>query len=184
MNKLIPAVVAVAAALFLASTLGVAVAEAPTSTPLRTVSVEGIASVPIVQTANAAAATAVYREAMAAAVTDGQSKAAFLAEKTGTTLGSVQSIGEGGGEIWCQGGSETEGAEYEGEQPDFGTSRAVIAAPESAAAAPAGQLARPTERKTTHRAKSHAKAKAPVAKKAAAGTCKLTAQVSLVYTIN
>jgi uncharacterized protein YggE len=170
-----------AAVLFAASMLGVAVAEAPTSTPLRTVSVEGIANVPIGQTANAAAATAVYREGMASAVTDGQSKATFLAEKTGSTLGPVQSVTESGGYIWCRGGSEGEGAEYEGEQPDFGSGqeRSVAVAPEAAASAPSS-----VPRQKAPVVKKRKKAKHPVAKKATAGSCTLTAQVSLVYTIN
>jgi hypothetical protein len=181
MRKLIPAVVVTAAVLFAASMLGVAVAEAPTSTPLRTVSVEGIANVPIAQTANAAAATAVYREGIASAVVDGQSKATFLAEKTASTLGPVQSIIESGGYIWCRGGSEDEGVEYEGEQPDFGSGqeRGFTAAPEAAASAPSS-----VPRQKAPVVKKRKKAKRPVAKKAAAGSCVLTAQVSLVYTIN
>ena len=55
--------------------------------PSRTVSVEGVATVPIAQNANLAAATSVYRQGMAAAVADGQSKAEFLASKAGATLG-------------------------------------------------------------------------------------------------
>ncbi len=39
--------------------LGVAVAEAPTGTPLRTISVQGTATLPIGQGDNAAAATAI-----------------------------------------------------------------------------------------------------------------------------
>jgi hypothetical protein len=179
-RKLIPAIVAVAAVLFAASMLGVAVAEAPTSTPLRTVSVEGIANVPVAQKANAAAATAVYREGMASAITDGQSKATFLAEKTGTTLGSVQSVTESGGYIWCRGGTETEGVEYEGEQPDFGSGQERgIAVPEAAATA-----APSVPKQKAPVVKRRKKAKRPVAKKAAAGSCTLTAQVSLIYTIN
>jgi hypothetical protein len=171
-----------AAVLFAASMLGVAVAEAPTSTPLRTVSVEGIANVPIAQTANAAAATAVYREGMASAVVDGQSKAAFLAEKTASTLGPVQSVTESGGYIWCRGGTEDEGVEYEGEQPDFGSGqeRGFTAAPEAAASAPSSSV----PRQKAPVVKKRKKAKRPVAKKATAGSCVLTAQVSLVYTIN
>ncbi|HXM87704.1 MAG TPA: hypothetical protein VN889_08715 [Solirubrobacteraceae bacterium] len=181
MRKLIPAVVLIAAALFAASMLGVAVAEAPTSTPLRTVSVEGIANAPVAQTASAAEATAVYREAMASAITDGQSKATFLAEKTGTTLGSVQSVTEGGGYIWCRGGTEQESAEYEGEQPDFGAGqeRGYVAAPEAAATATPS-----VPKQKAPVVKKRKKAKRPVAKKAAAGSCALTAQVSLIYTIN
>jgi hypothetical protein len=180
-GKLIPAVVVTAAVLFAASMLGVAVAEAPTSTPLRTVSVEGIANTPIAQTANAAAATGVYREATASAITDGQSKATFLAEKTGATLGPVQNVTESGGYIWCRGGSEQEGVEYEGEQPDFGAGqeRGYVAAPEAAATASPS-----VPKQKAPVVKKRKKLKHPVAKKAAAGSCTLTAQVSLVYTIN
>jgi hypothetical protein len=181
-RKLIPAVALIAAVLFAASMLGVAVAEAPTSTPLRTVSVEGIANAPVAQTANAAAATAVYREAMASAIADGQSKAAFLAEKTGTTLGSVQSVTEGGGYIWCRGGTEQESAEYEGEQPDFGAGQERgVALPEAAASTPSSSS---VPRQKAPVVKKRKKVKRPVAKKAAAGSCTLTAQVSLIYTIN
>ena len=169
----------IAAVLFAASMLGVAVAEAPTSTPLRTVSVEGIANVPVAQTADAAAATAVYREAMASAITDGQSKAAFLAEKTGSTLGPVQNVTESGGYIWCRGGTEQESAEYEGEQPDFGSGQERgVALPEAAATA-----APSVPRQKAPVVKKRKKAKHPVAKKAAVGSCALTAQVSLIYTI-
>jgi hypothetical protein len=180
-RKLIPAIVAVAAVLFAASMLGVAVAEAPTSTPLRTVSVEGIANVPIAQTASAAAATAVYREGMASAVTDGQSKATFLAEKTASTLGPVQNVTESGGYIWCRGSSEGEDVEYEGEQPDFGSGqeRSYASTPESATSAAPKQKAPVVRSKRKHK-----KVKHPVAKKATSGSCVLTAQVSLVYTIN
>jgi Protein of unknown function (DUF541) len=179
-SKLIPAVVVTAAVLFAASMLGVAVAEAPTSTPLRTVSVEGIANTPIAQTANAAAATAVYREAMASAVTDGQSKAAFLVEKAGATLGPVQNVTESGGYIWCRGGTEQESAEYEGEQPDFGAGQERgFATPESAAAA-----APSVTKQKAPVVRKRKKVKHPVAKQAAVGSCTLTAQVSLIYTIN
>lgn len=161
--------------------LGVAVAEAPTATPLRTVSVEGVAKQPIAQNANAASATSVYREAAAAAVGDGQAKAGFLAGKLGATLGQVQSIVEGGGYIDCRSG-ESEYAGYEGEEPDFGTTSApgVVAG----AAAPSSATApRPTIQRATppHRKK---KRKRPTAKKATAASCTLTAEVSLVYTIN
>ena len=120
MKRAIAVMIAIAAGLFAANMLGVAVAEAPTGTPLRTVSVQGTATVPIGQSASAAAATAVYREGMAGAVADGQSKAAFLAGKLSATLGAVQSVAEAGGYINCTGGPEGGYAEYEGEQPDFG----------------------------------------------------------------
>ena len=58
-----------------------AFAAAPTATTgsVTTVSVEGVANVPIAQDANLATATAVYRQGMAEAMTDGQGKAEFLA---------------------------------------------------------------------------------------------------------
>jgi hypothetical protein len=179
MRSVLAAIMATAAGLVIASMLGVAAAEAPTGTSVRTVSVQGVASVPIDQSASAAAATAVYRQGMSAAVSDGQSKAEFLTSKAGATLGSVQSIGEGGGYIGCTGGEES-GAEYQGEQPDFGTSPATIvqgrAAP-LAEAPPRPPVRRPTSRR-------HKRKAGPVAKKAAATTCKLTTQVSLVYSIS
>ena len=91
-------------------------------------SVEGVANVPIAQDANLATATAVYRQGMAAAMTDGQGKAEFLASKAGVTLGGVQSIVEGGGYIGCTSSEETSYTEYEGEQPDFGSPPSSIAA--------------------------------------------------------
>jgi hypothetical protein len=178
MKKAIAVMVAVAAGLFAANMLGVAVAEAPTGTPLRTISVQGTATLPIGQSDNGAAATAVYRDAMAGAVADGQSKAAFLAGKLSATLGAAQSVAEGGGYINCTGGPESDYAEYEGEQPDFGYApQPGIAAP-LAAAAPkaAGGVTRGSRPR-------HVRRKRPRAKKATAISCKLTAQVSLVYTI-
>jgi hypothetical protein len=164
--------VAVAAVLFAASMLGVAVAEAPTGTPLRTIAVQGVANVPIGQNDNVQAATAVYREAMAAAVGDGQSKASFLAGKVTASLGPVQTVTEEGGYIACRGGGETGYAEYEGEQPDFGSPPRP-----SVVAGVAAPAARPVQRVKRRKRKS------PAAHKATAGTCTLTAQVSLVYTI-
>ena len=178
MRSAIAAIGTVAAAFFAVNMLGVAVAEAPTGTPLRTISVQGVANVPIGQSDNAAAATAVYREGMAAAVADGQSKATFLAGKLSATLGPVQSVVEDGGYISCSGGGESGYAEYEGEQPDFGS------APRQAAVAPAAaQLSQPA--RATHGARTkRAKRKHRRAKRAAAVTCRLTAQISLAYAIN
>jgi hypothetical protein len=173
----VAATIAVTVGLFAANMLGVAVAEAPTGTPLRTVSVEGTATLPIGQDDSAAAATAVYREGMAGAVDDGQSKAAFLASKLGATLGVAQSVAEGGGYIDCTGGPESY-AEYEGEQPDFGSARPNVVAP-AAAVSPSKEAAGVT-RGAKHK---RAKRKHPKAKKATAVSCKLTAQVSLIYTI-
>ncbi len=176
MKRTIAVITAVAAGLVIANMLGVASAEAPTVTPTRTVSVEGVATVPIAQNANAATATAVYRQGMAAAVSDGQSKAEFLVSKAGATLGSVQSIVEDGGSIGCTGGEESNYTEYQGEQPDFGspagsTSGRVLEAPTSPTA-----IRKPAKKKHT--------GTAPSAKKAAAVTCTLQAEVSLVYSIS
>jgi hypothetical protein len=175
-----------AAGLVAANMLGVAAAEAPTSgtSAVRTLSVEGVANVPIPQAANLATATAAYRQGMAGAVTDGQSKAEYLASKTGVTLGSVQSVVEDGGSISCQGtegeGEEFRYAQYEGEQPDFGSGPSVsvsgVAAP---AAAPTSAVRRP------ELAKKHRKKHKRVSAKPAANvSCTLSAQVSLVYQLD
>jgi hypothetical protein len=176
MRNAIAATLVVTAGLVAANMLGVAAAEAPTgTTPVRTVSVQGVATVPIAQDADLEAATAAYRQGMADAVTDGQSKAEFLAGKVATTVGPVQSVAEDGGSISCL-GVEIEGSryvEYEGEQPDFGSGRSVSVEPVEAAAP---QARVPAGRKT---AKKHA-----TAKKSSAVTCKLEAQVSLIYALD
>jgi hypothetical protein len=183
MRNAVLATIAVVAGLALASMLGVADAESPTSTtttsattaPAPTVSVEGVATVPIAQGASLATATAVYREGMAGAIADGLGKAEFLAGKAGATLGSVQSIVEGGGSISCSDGEEGDYVEYEGKQPDFGSTTASVAPIE--AAAPAA----PTVRKPSakRRKKRH-----PTAKKASATVCTLSTQISLAYAIS
>jgi len=96
MRIAIAASAAATAGLIAAGMLGVATAEAPTSTPPRTVSVEGVATEAIDQSATATAATAVYRQGMTDAVSDGLAKAQFLAGKVGATLGAAQSVVEGG----------------------------------------------------------------------------------------
>jgi len=188
MRIAITATVAAALALLAANMLGVASAEAPTpttttttpapvpvpiSTPVRTVSVQGVAGVSLAQGSNAADATAAYRQGMAAAVADGQGKAEFLAGKVGATLGSVQSVTEGGGSIECK-SEESSYIEYEGEQPDFGTTaERFVAPPEAAVSAPQHKVAGKRRR-----------ARRPTAKKATASTCTLSAQVSLVYALD
>ncbi len=141
-----------------------------TSAPLRTVSVEGVATAPVDSAASSEAAIAAYRQAMAAAITDGQAKAQFLAEKTGATLGQVQSIAEGGGYIGCP-----TGVEYEGAQPDFGSARGEVFA---AAAAPAAKAPGAVK---AHKAKPAKHHKRHAAKKSAAESCTLSTQVTLVY---
>jgi hypothetical protein len=174
MKSALAAILVVSAGLVVVNMLGVAAAEAPTATPVQTVSVEGTANVPIAQGADAAVADAAYRQGMATAESDGQGKAEFLAIHAGTTLGGVQSIVEDGGSISCSDGEDGENpyVEYEGEQPDFGSgpSERVLAAPETAA------VSAPT---VSHkRRKRH-----HTATKAAASVCTLSAQVSLVYAI-
>jgi hypothetical protein len=139
------------------------------SAPLRTVSVQGVAEVPLAATSSAASATAAYRQAMAAAIADGQSKAQFLAEKAGATLAQVQSIGEGGGSISC-----AEGVEYQGGQPDFGSGAAVFAP----AAGPAAAVRAPAVHKApvARHHRRHASGR-----KASAESCTLSTQVALVY---
>ncbi len=180
MRILLTAAAVSVGALTAVGVLGVAGAETTTtvttpvaSAPLRTVSVQGVASAPVAPEANAATATAVYRQAMASAVTDGQSKAQYLAEKAGATLGAVQSIAEGGGGIECPGEEE-----YVGEQPDFGyaTSGGGIVAGSSAPA-----LARPRTPGTHKPAAKPHKKKKRSAKAAVAATCTLSTQVALSY---
>jgi hypothetical protein len=177
-KRALAAVLAVVAALFAANMLGVAVAEAPTVTALRTISVEGVATVPIGQLDKLAEATAVYREGQAAAVADAQTKAAFLAGKIGGSVSTVQSVVEDGGYINCTASGETEYAEYEGEEPDFGS------APQPNVGAVAQGTLAPKAATTPAKAKlKHRKRKHTTAKKAAVGTCKLQARVAVIYAI-
>jgi len=173
MKSVIAATLVVAAGLVVVNMLGVAAAEAPITTPVRTVTVEGVATVPIGQYAKLAEANAVYRQGMAAAIADGQNKAEFLAIKAGATLGSVQSIAEGGGSIGCTGGEESNDVEYQGEQPDFGSPTGSVR-PIYAAAAPSVKAGKPAAK---HR-KKH-----PTAKKASVPGCTLSTQVALVFVI-
>jgi hypothetical protein len=186
MRRVIAAILVLVAGLFAANMLGVAAAEAPTTTSLRTISVEGVANVPLAQGANLATSTAAYRQGMAAAVTDGQGKAEFLASKVSATLGSVQSITEDGGSISCTGSEEGESryAEFTGEQPDFGTATSpvepyAVAEPESAASGAPATAVHPALR-GKKRKKHHAAKAAAVVNV----TCTLSAQVSLVYPIS
>jgi len=183
MRNLLAATLVVVAALVVANMLGVAAAEAPTTSPARTVSVQGVATVPIPQGANLAVATAAYRQGMAAAIADGKGKAEFLAGKAEATLGGAQSVIEEGGWIGCKHTEEpnelqeSRYAEYEGEQPDFGSAESVLPIRVGAArAAPLVQRSAPKRRKK--------KVTRPTARKAAAAaTCTLTTQVLLVYAI-
>jgi hypothetical protein len=184
--KIVMTAFAVAAAsLILVGVLGVASAETtttPTTTtttppPLRTVSVQGVATEPIEQSANAAAATAVYRQGMASAVSDGQTKAQFLVSQVGATLGQVQSMAEGGGYIQCTGSEEG----YLGEQPDFGSTGNYAVAPEVSprAAAKSAPVPKPAVKPRKPKRK-----KKNSAKKADVATCTLSTQVAIVYALS
>jgi hypothetical protein len=179
--RIVIAVVAVAALGLIADgLLGVATGETSTTPavtqtpPLRTVSVQGVASESIPQEADAATAASVYHQGLADAVSDGQGKAQLLAEKASATLGPVQSIGEGGGSIECP-----EGQEYLGTQPDFGTAGASGIVMGTASPPVAAVGLRPAARKPA--SKHHARRSA---KKAAAVACTLYAQVLLVYQLS
>jgi hypothetical protein len=180
MRLVIPAATVTTVSLIAAGLLGVASAEAPTTTaPPPTVTVQGVATEPIEQTASATTATAVYRQGMADAISDGQAKAQFLASKAGVTLGPVQSIVEGGGYIGCTSSEESSNDEYQGAQPDFGSPGVAgsTVAPRAIAEASPG-VQKPA---ATHRKK---KRKKPSAKQASVTTCTLSTQVSLVYTLS
>jgi len=184
----IPAATVTTVSLIAAGLLGVASAEAPTTaTPPPTVSVQGVATEPIEQSASAVTATAVYRQGMSDAITDGQAKAQFLASKAGVTLGSVQSIVEGGGYIGCTGGEESSNDEYQGAQPDFGspgatTSTPVFNAPRALNKATPG-VRKPAAKHSKKKKPKKTSAKQASATTASATTCTLSTQVSLVYTL-
>ncbi len=181
---LIGAVAAVA--LLAAGLLGVAAGEGPAgSSSARNVDVEGVGVVPIPAKATAAQATAVYREGMAKALADGQSKAQFIAEHEGVALGVPVTTIEDGGNIECSGYVAGEGfsryVAYEGEQPDFGVAR-ITSSGSSGAPAPAlSGAAVKSAPSVSHRPKGkHGK---HPAKKASATSCELTAELTLGYAL-
>jgi Protein of unknown function (DUF541) len=187
MRILIAATTVATGGLIATGVLGVATAAETQTAPAagsaaqRTVSVQGVADEPLSSEASAATATSAYRQAMAAAVSDGQAKAQFLAEKTSAALGPVQSVSEGGGYIECPGEIE-----YTGGQPDFGfATGGVVVAGEDVSSAPGravpvvGRAPVPkSKRKTKHHAKRGS------ARKSTAGTCTLSSQVALVYQLS
>ncbi|HEY1689994.1 MAG TPA: SIMPL domain-containing protein [Solirubrobacteraceae bacterium] len=170
MRIVMAAVGAVFVGLIAVGVLGVASAETTSSTtnaPVRTVSVQGVAAVPVAIDASSSAATTAYREAMAAAVADGKEKAQFLAEKAGSSISQVQSIAEEDGYIECPG--ETE---YAGVEPDFGSGgRVYSVAPLAEGRASTGV---PKHKKKHRRHK-------PTARQATVQSCSLSTEVSLVY---
>jgi hypothetical protein len=137
---------------------------------IRTVSVEGVDLVSIERTANRATANSTYRKALAEALADGQSKAQLLAERTGSTLGPIQTMREGSGSLECG------EAEYEGVMPDFGQGGSLYATPGAAAVSPiyrAKHASSPGRPRQKHRQ----------AKKADVTQCSLSADVGLVYQV-
>ena len=179
MRIVVIAAAAAAAGLIAVGALGVATAEAPTSAPPRTVSVQGVATESIDRAASAQAATAVYHQGMLDAVSDAQTKAQLLAGRVGATLGPVQSLVEDGGFITCSNPGESTYSEYEGAQPDFGSPQLPAGVSISAGAAAPG--AAPGPRRPA--VKRSAPRKRHVARKASSVTCTLSARVSLAYAI-
>ena len=178
---LIPATAVTVGALIAAGVLGVASAEGPTTaSPPPTVSVQGVAIEPIEQSASSATATTVYRQGMAAAVTDGQAKAQFLASSAGVTLGAVQSIVENGGYIGCTGNE----IGYLGEQPDFGSPGVGVSPGAVGVPRVAGAAVPVTNKPATKHTRKKKRKHAPVAKRASVAGCTLTTQVSLTYAIS
>ncbi len=180
---LIAAGLAVTAAVL--ALLGVAAAEGPAgSSSQRVIDVEGVGVVPVPAKATAAEATAVYREGQAKALSDGQAKAQFIAEKEGVALGVPVTTVEDGGSIECSGWVEGEGYSrylpYEGEQPDFGVARLTSSGSGPSTPSVAGATA-PAKSQVAHRPKG--KRRRGTAKKATATvpTCNLTAELTLAY---
>ncbi len=86
-----------AAVLFVVGCLGGATEAYAAEALPPTVSVEGVANVPISPSASQAEADTAYRQGLTAAIGDGHEKAEFLAVQTGAKVGSVQQIAERGG---------------------------------------------------------------------------------------
>jgi hypothetical protein len=172
-----------------AAALGIASAEGPAgSSSARVVDVEGVGVVPIPAKATAAQATAVYREGQAKALSDGQSKAQFIAEREGVALGVPITTVEDGGSIECSGWVEGEGysryVPYEGEQPDFGVARLAgsgsgTAMGTAAPPAAAGPSSQHVARRPKGKKKRHTASKASVS----APGCNLTAEITLAYAL-
>ncbi len=144
------------------------------SGPVRTVSVEGVALVPIDGRASAGTADGTYRKALAEAVADGQSKAQLLAEKTGSSVGAIQTVTEGSGSIECLEG------EYEGVLPDFGQGGAALVTPDAASVSPSRPVAK--HKVAKHKSsRGGARGRRRQAEKADVAGCTLSAHVGLVY---
>lgn len=99
MRRWIGMLVVALAGLLAASALGVAGAQETTTTtapppPPRGITANGAGQRTLQSTASADAFKAAYRDALTDALADAKDKAAFIAEKSGVTLGAVQSVVE------------------------------------------------------------------------------------------
>lgn len=167
-------------AMFVMSALpGASDAAAAVAEP-NTVSVQGVARAPIAQGASTTEADAAYRQAMAAAIADGLEKAEFLAARTGRKLSEgIDQVQEDGGSIEC---TNVDGsyAEYTGAQADFGYPQESAVTP--ATAAPSAGTSTSRGAKPSQKKKKKRKGKkTPKARGAAAVSCTVSAEVSLVY---
>ncbi len=101
MRRWIGVVLAAAAALALAGVLGVAGAQQPasTSTTQRLLTVNGGGSAEVGSEASTSVRRAAYGAALGAALEDARAKAAFLAGRSGLTLGAVQTLTEQTGSV-------------------------------------------------------------------------------------
>ena len=171
------AILVAAAALIAAGLLGVASAEAPTTTPVRTVGVEGTGNAPIAREANATAANAAYRQAMAAAISDGLEKAQFLATRVGGTLGAVQSVVEENGVRQLRRGRQRIQLPTWAWNRTSGVGRPPSGRFEQAAPS-ASSRSRGSSPTTAHKSKPKKKKKA---KKASAVSCTVSASVAVNY---
>jgi uncharacterized protein YggE len=183
LKRLVGLILIATAALVIASTLGVAAAEAPTSAtpPPHVLSVGGAGRAPIAADAEQTAADAAYHQALTAAVEDGKGKAQLLAQDAGATLGEVEDVIEGGGGVNCISPEAEYGyAPYEGAEPDFGSGAESVVSGASLpeAASSVSSSPRPVTKKKKKKKKKH-----PPAKAASAATCTVTAHVTLVYSL-
>jgi len=177
MRRATVACAASAVGLIGAGVLGSAAADAPPASVPHTVSVQGVGIAALDQGASATAATGAYRTGMAAAITDAQAKAQFLAGAVRATVGPVQALAENGGGIDC--GAD----DYAGAQPDFGSPGGFPGGSQSASstgAAVKGPAARKPAGSHRKPAKKHARGKHNKRARTAAA-CTITAQVSVVY---
>jgi hypothetical protein len=148
------------------------------------VSVDGLAKVPIPQFASSAEANAAYRGGLTAAIKDGLEKAEFLAAATGVKVGSIQQIIERESSIECvvsaAEGPGVDYASYEGAAPDSGSAegqagRFDAVAPEAATRATPPHVTSKKAKKKKHKPKPKAKSSVTATR------CTLSAQVVLTY---